>query len=44
VDVAHTAAAGDEFTGVNDYDLIVLDWRLPDREGIVLCRSCGAGR
>ena len=39
VDVAHTAAAGDEFTGVNDYDLIVLDWRLPDREGIVLCRE-----
>jgi DNA-binding response OmpR family regulator len=39
VDVAHTAAAADELAGINDYDLIVLDWRLPDREGIDLCRE-----
>jgi DNA-binding response OmpR family regulator len=39
VDAAETAAAGDELAGINDYDVIVLDWLLPDREGIVLCRD-----
>jgi DNA-binding response OmpR family regulator len=39
VDVAHTATTGDEFVQVNDYDAIVLDWLLPDREGIALCRD-----
>src|ERR1700682_4931211 len=39
VDMAETASAGDELAGINDYDAIVLDWLLPDREGIALCRD-----
>ena len=39
VDVASTGAAGDEMAGVNDYDVIVLDWLLPDKEGIDVCRD-----
>jgi len=39
VDVASTGAAGDELASVNTYAVIVLDWRLPDREGIVVCRD-----
>jgi DNA-binding response OmpR family regulator len=39
VDVAHTAEEGDERTFVYDYDLIVLDWLLPGKEGIALCRE-----
>ena len=39
VDVAHSGEAGDEMASVNDYDMIVLDWVLPDREGIVVCRD-----
>ena len=39
VDVASSGRAGDEMAGTNDYDVIVLDWLLPDREGIVVCRD-----
>ncbi len=39
VDVASTGAAGDEMAGVNAYDVIVLDWLLPDKEGIDVCRD-----
>jgi DNA-binding response OmpR family regulator len=39
VDVAHSGEAGDEMASVNDYDVIVLDWLLPDRDGIVVCRD-----
>jgi DNA-binding response OmpR family regulator len=39
VDVAHSGDAGDEMASVNDYDVIILDWVLPDREGIVVCRD-----
>ena len=37
VDLAHSGEAGDEMASVNSYDVIVLDWVLPDREGIVVC-------
>jgi DNA-binding response OmpR family regulator len=39
VDVAATAEAGDELASVTDYDVIVLDWLLPDRPGIAVCRD-----
>ena len=38
VDVAPSGAAGDELASVNDYDVVVLDWLLPDQDGIELCR------
>jgi len=39
VDIAHTGDAGDEMANVNTYEAIVLDWLLPDRDGIAVCRS-----
>src|SRR5216684_1850003 len=39
VDVASTAEQGDEMATATDYDLIVLDWLLPDQEGTALCRE-----
>ncbi len=39
VDIAYSGEAGDEMASVNDYDVIVLDWLLPDKEGIVVCRD-----
>jgi DNA-binding response OmpR family regulator len=39
VDVAHTGEAGDEMASVNSYSVILLDWRLPDRDGIAVCRD-----
>ena len=42
VDVAHSGETGDEMASVNSYDAIVLDWLLPDREGIAVCRSLRA--
>src|SRR5260370_539073 len=42
VDVASTAEQGDEMATATDYDLIVLDWLLPDQEGTALCRECRA--
>jgi two-component system, OmpR family, response regulator len=39
VDVAATAEQGDEMATATDYDLIVLDWLLPDQEGTALCRE-----
>ena len=42
VDVAATADGGDELASVNDYDAIVLDWLLPDREGPQVCRDLRA--
>ena len=38
VDVAPSGAGGDELASVNDYDVVVLDWLLPDQDGIELCR------
>jgi len=42
VDVAHSGEAGDEMASVNSYDAIVLDWLLPDRDGIAICRTLRA--
>ena len=39
VDVAHSGEAGDEMASVNTYDAIVLDWMLPDRDGVAVCRG-----
>ena len=37
VDVVHSAEEGDEQAFAVDYDLILLDWLLPGKEGISLC-------
>jgi DNA-binding response OmpR family regulator len=42
VDIAHSGDAGDEMASVNAYDAIVLDWMLPDRDGVAVCRSLRA--
>jgi DNA-binding response OmpR family regulator len=39
VDVVHSAEEGDEQAFVLDYDLIVLDWMLPGKDGLTLCRD-----
>ena len=39
VDIAHSGEAGDEMASVNTYDAIVLDWMLPDRDGVAVCRG-----
>src|SRR5262245_29215323 len=39
VDLAHSGAAGDEMATVNTYDAIVLDWMLPDHDGLAICRA-----
>jgi DNA-binding response OmpR family regulator len=39
VDVATTAASGEELALVNRYDTIILDWMLPDRDGPQLLRT-----
>src|SRR5437867_12167227 len=44
VDIAFSGESGDEMGSVNTYDAIVLDWMLPDREGIAVCQIlCGCG-
>ncbi len=39
VDVASTGEAGDEMASVNTYAAIVLDWLLPDKDGVDVCRD-----
>jgi len=39
VDVAHSGNDGDEMARVTNYDVIVLDRLLPDKDGIVVCRG-----
>jgi DNA-binding response OmpR family regulator len=39
VDIAHSGESGDEMASVNSYDAVVLDWLLPDRDGIAVCRG-----
>jgi len=39
VDIAFSGESGDEMASVNTYDAIVLDWMLPDRDGIAVCQS-----
>jgi DNA-binding response OmpR family regulator len=38
VDVAHTGGSGEEMASVNRYEVIVLDWLLPDRDGLAVAR------
>ena len=39
VDVANDGAAGMELALNNSYDLLILDWMLPHKSGIEICRS-----
>ncbi len=39
VDLAHTGETGEGLASVNSYDAIVLDWLLPDKDGISVCRD-----
>jgi DNA-binding response OmpR family regulator len=42
VDVAYSVAQGDEMAAGTDYAAIVLDWLLPDRDGVAFCRDLRA--
>src|SRR5437879_1591501 len=42
VDVASTGEDGEEQATVNEYDVIVLDWLLPGKDGIAVCRALRA--
>jgi DNA-binding response OmpR family regulator len=42
VDVAPTGEAGEEQAALNEYDLVILDWLLPGRDGLVVCRALRA--
>jgi len=42
VDVAPTGEDGEEHAAVNEYDVIVLDWLLPGKDGIAVCHSLRA--
>jgi len=42
VDIAHSAGEGDEMAEINAYDVIILDWLLPDKPGIDVCRGLRA--
>jgi len=42
VDIVSSAEQGDEQAFVTDYELIILDWMLPGRDGLSLCRDLRA--
>jgi len=42
VDVASTGEEGEERATVNEYDVIVLDWLLPGKDGLAVCRTLRA--
>ena len=42
VDVSATGEEGEAQASVNDYDVIVLDWLLPGKDGIAVCRELRA--
>src|SRR5262249_7118361 len=42
VDVAPSGELGDELAGTNRYDAIVLDWLLPRKDGLAVCRDLRA--
>jgi DNA-binding response OmpR family regulator len=39
VDVAHAGDEGEYQAEINDHDVIVLDWLLPGKSGIDVCRD-----
>jgi DNA-binding response OmpR family regulator len=39
VDVAHSAEAGNRLMEDGAYDLLILDWLLPGKQGLALCRE-----
>jgi DNA-binding response OmpR family regulator len=44
VDVAATGEEGEVQVAVNEYDVILLDWLLPGKDGIAVCRDLRAHR
>ena len=42
VDIANTGEMGWEFVLLFDFDLVVLDWMLPDIDGVALCQQIRA--
>src|ERR1700730_2756714 len=42
VDIAYSGEDGDDMASSTDYAVIVLDWLLPDRHGIAVCRDLRA--
>jgi DNA-binding response OmpR family regulator len=44
VDVAHTGDEGEDQAQITDYDVIVLDWMLPGKSGLDVCRALRARR
>jgi two-component system, OmpR family, response regulator len=42
IDVAPTGEDGEEQASVNEYDVIVLDWLLPGKDGLAVCRALRA--
>jgi DNA-binding response OmpR family regulator len=43
VDAAATGEDGEDQAMTNEYDVIVLDWLLPGKDGIAVCRALRAG-
>jgi DNA-binding response OmpR family regulator len=39
VDVAHSGGLGEELGTTHSYDVIVLDWLLPQKDGLAVCRD-----
>src|SRR5713226_225741 len=42
IDVASTGEEGEERAAINEYDVIVLDWLLPGKDGLAVCRALRA--
>ena len=42
VDVAYSGEEADETASVKDYDAIILDWLLPGKDGVTVCRDLRA--
>jgi two-component system, OmpR family, copper resistance phosphate regulon response regulator CusR len=42
VDIALSGEEGEDLAALNDYSVIVLDWYLPDRDGLTVCRDLRA--
>lgn len=42
-DVSHTGFEGEDLAAAGNYDVILLDLMLPDRDGVEVCRNLSAG-